>query len=57
MFFAWTFYTLCEQKFSNLRQFLSITYPQGFQKSKKFGHWTLGIGGKKTFKLSEQMKN
>ena len=34
----------------NLRPLLSITFPQGFQKSKKFGHWTSGSGGKKTFK-------
>ena len=27
-----------------------------FQKSKKFGQWTSGSGGKKTFKRSEQMK-
>ena len=33
-----------------------ITFPQGFQKSKKLGHWTLASGGKKTFKRSEQMK-
>ena len=31
-------------------------FPQGFRKSKKFGHWTAGSGGKKTFKRSEQMK-
>ena len=31
----------------NLRPLLSITFPQGFRKSKKFGHWTLGSGGKK----------
>ena len=50
------FYILYEQKFSNLRPLLSITFPQGFRKSKKFGHWTLGSGGKKTFKWSEQME-
>ena len=50
------FYTLSEQKFSNLRPLLSITFPQGFWKSKKFWHWTLGNGDKKTFKRSEQMK-
>ena len=27
-----------------------------YRKSKKFWHWTLGSGGKKTFKCSEQMK-
>ena len=47
------FYTLYEQKFSNLRTFLSITFPQGFRKSKKFGHWTSGSGGKKTINRSE----
>ena len=41
------FYTLYEQKFSNVRQLISNTFPKGFQKSKKFGHWTLGSGGKK----------
>ena len=50
------FYTLYEQKFSNRRPLLSITFPQGFRKSKKFGHWTLGSVGKKTFKRSEQIK-
>ena len=34
-----------------MRQLLSITYPQGFQKSKKFGHCTLGSEGKKTENL------
>ena len=47
---AWQFYTIYEQKFYNLRPFLLITYPQGFLKSKKFEHWTLGSGGKITFK-------
>ena len=37
-----------EQKFSNLRQLLSLTFPQEFQKSKKFGHWNSKSGGKKT---------
>ena len=50
------FYTLYEQKFSNLKPILSITFPQKFQKSKKFGHCTSVIGGKKTFKRNEQMK-
>ena len=45
-----------EQKFSNLRPLLSITFPQGFRKSKKFGHWTLRSEGKKTFKQGEQIK-
>ena len=55
-FFARWFYTLFEHKFSNLRPLLSITFAQGFLISKKLGHWTLGSGGKKTFKRSEQMK-
>ena len=48
--------TLYEKKFSNLRPLLSITFSQGFQKSKRFGHWILESGAKKTFKLSEQIK-
>ena len=55
-FFARRFYTLYEQKYSNLRPLLSISLPQGFGKSKNFGHWTLGSGGEKTFKWSEQRK-
>ena len=51
------FYTIYEQKFSNLRPCLSITFPQGFSKSKKFLNLTSGSGGKKTFIQSEQMKN
>ena len=50
------FYTLFKQKFLNVRPLLSIIFPQGFRKYKKFGHWTSGSGGKKTFKLSEEMK-
>ena len=34
-------------KCSNLRPLLSIAFPQGFWKSKKFGHWTSGNGGKR----------
>ena len=34
----------------------TITFPKRFWKSKNFGHWTSGSGGKKTFKRSEQMK-
>ena len=49
-FFARQFNTLYEQKYLNLRPLLSISYPQGFGKSKLFGHWTLGSGGKKTSK-------
>ena len=40
-------------KFSDL----SILFPQGFQKSNKLWHWTLGSGGKKTFKHSKQRIN
>ena len=54
--YAWRFYTLYGQKFSNLRPLLSITFPQGFQKSKKFGHCTFGSGGKNTFKRRKQMR-
>ena len=54
--FARRLNTLYEQKFSHLRPFLSITFPQGFQKSKKFGQWAFGSGGKKTFKRREQIK-
>ena len=44
------------KSFSNLTPLLSITFPKGFQKfKKKFGHWTLGSGGKKTGKRSEQI--
>ena len=56
LFFARRFCTIYEQKFSNLRPFLFITFPQGFRKSKKFEHWTWGSGGKNTFNLSEQMR-
>ena len=55
-FFARRFYTLYEQKFSNLRPLHSITFPQEFRKFKKFGHWTSGSGDKKAFKQSEQIK-
>ena len=48
------FYNLYEQHFLNLRPLLSITFTQGFQKSKKFSHLTLGSGGKKTVKRSEK---
>ena len=49
-------YTPYKQKFSNLRPFLYATFPQGFQKSKKFGHWTLGSGAKKTVKWSGKLR-
>ena len=47
-FIARQFHTLFEQKFSNLRPLLSITFPQGFRISKKFGYWTSGSGGQKS---------
>ena len=50
------FYTLYEQKLSNLRSLLFITFPKGFRKSQKFEHWTLGSGGKETFKRGKQMQ-
>ena len=43
-----------QAKNSNLRPLVSITFPQEFQISIKFGHWTLGSGCKKTFKQSEK---
>ena len=41
------FYNTYEQKFSNLRPFLSITFPQEFQESKilEIGLWE--VGGKR----------
>ena len=53
-FYARRFYTLYEQKYLNLRPVLFIGFPQGFRKSRKFGHWNSGSGGKKTLKWSEQ---
>ena len=53
-FLPWQFYTLYEQKLSNLRPLISITFPQGFRKSKKFGQSTSGSGSKKTVKPSEK---
>ena len=55
-FYARGFYTLYDQKLSNLRPLIFTTFAQGFQLSKKLGHWTLGCGGKKTLKRREQMK-
>ena len=49
-FFVRQFYTLYEQKTSNIRQILSISFPQGFQKPKKFGHLNSRSGSKNTFK-------
>ena len=45
-FFARQSYNFYEPKFSNLKPFFSLLFPQEFQKFKKFGHWTLGIGSK-----------
>ena len=49
-------YTLYEQKFTNVRPLLAITFPQGLWISLKCGHWNSGSWGKKMFKQSEQMK-
>ena len=38
LFFSLRFDTLYEQKFSNLKPLLSITFPQGFQISKNIGY-------------------
>ena len=38
-----------------MRPLLSITFHQEFRKSKKFGQWTSGSGGKKTVKRSEKV--
>ena len=54
--FGRRFYTLNEQKYSNLRPLLTITFPKVFQNSKKLGHWTSGSGCKKTLNRSEQRK-
>ena len=48
------FAPIFEQKISNLTPFLSINCPQGFWITKKFGHWTLWNGGKKTITRIEQ---
>ena len=45
-FFARRFLTIFKQKCSNLRQLLSITFPQGFRISKNIGNSTLGSGVK-----------
>ena len=37
-------------KVSNLRPLLLITFPQGFQKSKKIADWTLWRGGNRPLK-------
>ena len=44
----WRFYTLYEQKYLNLRPLLSISFPQGFRKYKKFEHLTSESECKKT---------
>jgi hypothetical protein len=38
--------------------FFPLLFPKNSEKKeeKKFEHWTLGSGGKNTFKRSEQMK-
>ena len=55
-FFARWCYTLYEHKFLNLRSHLSISFPPGFWKSKKFWQWTSESGGKKTIKRSEKQR-
>ena len=55
-FFVRRLYTLYKQKLSNLRPLLAFTFPKGFRKSKKLSHWTSRSGGKKTFKMCEQIK-
>ena len=35
--------------------FFPLPFPKDSEKERKNGHWTLGSGGKKTFKRSEQM--
>ena len=47
---------LLAQKMLTLKNQVVKKNPQGFRKSKKFGYWALGIGGKKTLRQSEQMK-
>ena len=49
-FFAQRFQTIFQQKCSNLRPLLSITFPQEFRISKNIGYPILGSGGKKAFK-------
>ena len=39
LFLRGDFTPFMRKKYSNLRPFLSIIFPQGFGKSKKFGHW------------------
>ena len=56
IFLARCLYTLYKQKLSDLRPLLAFTFPKGFRKSKKLGHWTSRSGGKKTFKMCEQIK-
>ena len=55
LFLPRRFYALYKENFSNLRTFLSITFPQGCLRSKQFGHWTSGNWGKKTVKQSEKV--
>ena len=50
LFSLWQFHIIFVHTHLYLRPFLSITFLKVFQKSKKFGHWTSGGGGKKTLK-------
>ena len=49
--FVWQILTISKLKISNLRPFLSLTFPQGFGISKKLKDCISGSGCKKTFKL------
>ena len=51
------FYTIFKQKCLHLRPLISITFPQGFQISKHFGHRTLGSRGKKTLNGTSKVNN
>ena len=56
LFFARRFSTIFKQKCSDLRPFLTITFPQGFRISKYIEHPTSGSGGKKTIKKDQKPK-
>ena len=56
LLFARRFQTTSKQKCSNVRPFLSITFPKGFRISKNIGHPTSGSGGKKTVKKDRKPK-
>ena len=56
-YFVRLYNTLYEQKFSNLRPFLAITFPQGFRIFEKFGHWTLKQGASRRSSGVNNWKN